>query len=113
MQLKLIVLRSGNIKQLKDFYSLLGLAFEYHSHNNSPYHYSAIIGDTVIEIYPLTKGQTEADKNLRLGFAVDNFEAVINLLGDSIIAPPQSSAFGYFAVAKDTDGRKIEIYSKL
>ena len=76
MELKLIVLRTSNIQKLSDFYALLGLKFEYHKHGNSPYHYSGTIGQTVFEIYPLTKNQSEADKNLRLGFAIDNFEIV-------------------------------------
>ena len=38
---------------------------------------SAKTGNFVLEIYPLTKSQTEADKNLRLGFAIDNFEEKI------------------------------------
>ncbi len=67
MEIRLLVLRTKDTKKLTDFYSLFGLSFDYHKHGNSPFHYSASIGQTVLEIYPLTKSQTEADKNLRLG----------------------------------------------
>jgi lactoylglutathione lyase len=66
MDIRLLVLRSGDTKRLSDFYSLFGLTFNYHKHGNSPFHYSTTIGQTVLEIYPLTKSQTESDKNLRL-----------------------------------------------
>jgi len=110
MQLKLIVLRTGEMELLKDFYTVLGLTFQYHSHDNSPYHYSATVNNSLLEIYPLAKGQAEADKHLRLGFAIDNFETVIQLLAENVIVAPQASEFGYFAIVKDTDGRKVEIY---
>lgn len=58
MELRLIVLRTGNMQKLVDFYSLLGCDFEYHKHGNSPYHYSAKTGKTVSEIYPLSKDKT-------------------------------------------------------
>lgn len=67
MELKLIVIRTADTQKLVSFYELLGLNFDYHKHSNSPYHYSTEIGKTVLEIYPLTKSQTETDKRLRLG----------------------------------------------
>lgn len=67
MELRTLVVRSPDIQSLADFYGMLGLTFHYHKHGNSPYHFSADIGTTIIEIYPLSKDQREADKNLRLG----------------------------------------------
>jgi len=115
MNLRLLVLRTPDPKRLADFYSLLGLAFDYHKHGNSPFHYSAMIGQTVLEIYPLTKSQTEADKNLRLGFGIDNFETVIEGLKESGIVfsqEPTQTDFGFMAIVVDPDGRKIELYKK-
>ena len=86
MDIKLIVVRTPDIKVLADFYSNFGLTFDYHKHGNSPYHYSATLGQTVLEIYPLTKSQTGPDKNLRLGISVDNFDDVINKLKDLGVA---------------------------
>ncbi len=55
MELKLIVIRTSDPERLASFYSLLGLVFDYHKHGNSPFHYGATIGQTVLEIYPLAK----------------------------------------------------------
>ncbi|WP_269236765.1 VOC family protein [Flavobacterium flavigenum] len=113
MEIRLLVLRTSDTKKLSDFYSLFGLAFEYHQHGNSPFHYSATIGKTVLEIYPLTKSQTQADKSLRLGFGIDNFEATIQKLTalEVVFAlPPKQTEYGFMAVIEDLDGRKIELY---
>lgn len=101
--------------RLVEFYSLLGLTFDYHKHGNSPYHYSATLGSTILEVYPLTKGQTEADKDLRLGFAVNDFETTIQLLkGKEItfLSEPMESDYGFMVIVKDPDGRKIELYKQ-
>lgn len=115
MELKLIVLRSVDIKKLADFYGLLGLTLDYHKHGNSPYHYSAMIEKTVLEIYPLAKGQTESDKYLRLGLTLDNFEEVITALKEKEVifsSEPSQTEFGFMAIISDPDGRKIELYKK-
>src|ERR1043165_4793391 len=115
MQLRLLVIRTPDMPKLADFYSLLGLTFEYHKHGKSPFHYSAIIGQTTLEIYPLAKGQTEADKDLRLGFAVDNFENTIQVLREKnteFLSEPMQTEYGFMTIVKDPDGRKIELYKK-
>ena len=113
MQLKLIVLRTPDQKALADFYTLLGLKFDYHKHGNSPYHYSAHIDETVLEIYPLSKTQTAADKDLRLGLSIENFESTMTALQDSnvnIVTPATQTEWGFMAIVQDPDGRKIELY---
>ncbi len=114
MHIKLLVLRTSDPKKLADFYSLLGLVFDYHKHGNSPYHYSTTIGRMILEIYPLTKSQTEADKNLRLGFSVPNFEKILENLTENQIAmtEPAMTDFGFLTVILDVDGRKIELYKE-
>ena len=115
MEIRLLVLRTSDTKRLAEFYTLFGFSFEYHKHGNSPYHYSASIGQTVLEIYPLAKGQTEVDKNLRLGFGIDNFDAVVEQLKAfkvSFSMEPIQTEFGYMAIVVDPDGRKIELYKK-
>jgi hypothetical protein len=81
----------SDMPKLTEFYTLLGLHFEYHKHSNSPMHYSTKVGRTTIEIYPMAKEQLSVDKNLRLGFAIDNFSEVIALLADNIVLPPQQT----------------------
>lgn len=108
-------MRTSDTKKLADFYSLLGFTFEYHKHGNSPFHYSTLIGQTVLEIYPLAKGQTEADKNLRLGFGVDNFDQIVfklKALQVTFSLEPTQTEFGFMAIISDPDERKIELYKK-
>lgn len=114
MEIRLIVIRTNDQKRLADFYSLLGLTFDYHKHGNSPLHYSATIGSLVLEIYPLTKNQSETDKNLRLGFAIDNFDETLKLLNnnDITLSEPTLTDFGFMTIIADPDGRKIELYKK-
>ncbi|MEQ1554735.1 MAG: VOC family protein [Ferruginibacter sp.] len=115
MDIRLLVLRTNDTKRLADFYSLLGLNFEYHKHGNSPMHYSVTIGQTVLELYPLTKSQTEADKNIRIGFTIDNFELVVEKLkslGVSFSLEPTQTDFGFMTIISDPDERKIELYKK-
>lgn len=113
--LKLLVIRTPDIKALHAFYARLGFSFDYHQHDSSPYHYSATIGDTVIELYPLAKGQTEADRHLRLGFEIGYFDDVIAGLRQEnvpFISEPVETDMGLMAVVPDPDGRKIELYKK-
>lgn len=113
MNIRLIVLRTVDIKRLVDFYGLFGLTFDYHKHGNSPYHYSATIGQAVLEIYPLAKNQNEPDKNLRLGFGIDNFDETIGRMktaGVAFFVEPAKTEFGFMAIVSDPDERKIELY---
>lgn len=115
MDIRLLVLRTSDTKKLADFYSLFGLTFDYHKHGNSPYHYSASIGQTVLEIYPLTKSQSEADKNLRLGFGIDNFDKIVLILKELQVPfslEPTQTDLGFMTVISDPDERKIELYKK-
>lgn len=113
--LTLLVIRTPNLQALYEFYKRLGFHFAYHQHGSSPYHYSATVGDTVIELYPLVKGQTEPDSYLRLGFELEHFDEVITQLKQEAIlfmTEPVQTDFGFMAVVQDPDGRTIELYRK-
>lgn len=113
MKLKLLVLRSPNPALLMQFYSTLGLDFDYHQHGKGPMHYAAQLGEMVLEIYPLAKGQNAADLHLRLGFEVSDFEQVMENLEQQnvrVLQVPHQTEFGYLSVVEDSDGRKVEIY---
>ncbi|GGH77838.1 catechol 2,3-dioxygenase-like lactoylglutathione lyase family enzyme [Filimonas zeae] len=115
MDIRLLVIRTANPQQLAAFYSLLGLSFEYHRHGQSPFHYSTTTGATVLEIYPLAKEQTQADKHLRIGFGLDHFETTIATLKQHHVpffSEPAQTDYGYMAVIADPDGRKVELYQK-
>ena len=112
MKINLLVIRSDEPKKLSEFYELLGLEFVYHQHGNGPWHYSTEIEEIIFEIYPLIKNQETPDKSLRLGFTVDDLdETISNLKKENveIIREPKESEWGYFAIIKDLDGRKIEL----
>lgn len=115
MQLNLFVLRTKDIHHLSRFYQNLGMSFEYHQHGNGPMHYSSKIGETVFEIYPFLKNQTVADYSLRLGFAVEKLDELIRNLKKekiTIVKNPTFTEWGYHAIIKDSDGRKIELTQK-
>ena len=111
MELTLLVIRSAIPEQLAEFYTTLGIAFEHHRHGTGPYHYSGHIGATLLEIYPMAKGQEQPDITLRLGLAVDAFDEIIGRLNalDTIFHQPPSRLM---AVISDPKGRKIELYRK-
>lgn len=99
--------------RLVNFYALLGAVFNYHRHDTGPYHYSAIMEQIVLEIYPLTKTQTQADRDLRLGLGMDDFDGTIQLLKENGVRfslEPMQTEHGFMAVVIDPDGRKIELY---
>lgn len=115
MDLNLLVIRSAIPEQLTEFYALLGMVFEYHRHGNGPFHFSAQIGPTVLEIYPLAKGQDRCDKHLRLGLKIDLFAATIEKLqqqGVHFQHPPTTTEWGIMAVVEDPEGRKLELYDR-
>jgi lactoylglutathione lyase len=116
MELKLLVIRTSEPEKLAQFYGILGLKFNYHKHGNSPFHYSTTLGQTVLEIYPLTKSQTNPDKNLRLGFELDNWDETLWDLerkhNVKLQIEPTKTEFRYMTIIEDPDGRKIELYKK-
>jgi lactoylglutathione lyase len=112
MQLSLLVIKSHQIEQLKQFYEKLGLNFQEEKHGTGPVHYSALIQNTVFEIYPLPLSIEIADTTTRLGFHVENLDILIQhmkAIGIQVINDPKSTQWGYLAMVKDPDGRSIEL----
>jgi hypothetical protein len=112
MVIDLIVIKTPRPQQLADFYSLLGIEFDYHNHGSGPFHYAAKINDTVLEIYPLPKNLDKADDTLRLGFSIKKLNEVVEKLrtrGVKIIKEPSMTEWGYQALVEDLDGRKVEL----
>lgn len=112
MKLNLIVIRTQQLEKQAKFYEKLGIKFQYHKHGNSPYHYSADLDGTVFEIYP-TKNENSVNRSTRLGFQVKDLDQLIENLEvtevESIIKYPEPTTWGYTALIKDLDGRKIEL----
>jgi predicted enzyme related to lactoylglutathione lyase len=112
MTLNLLVIRTAQPEVLATFYSHLDLQFDYHCHGNGPMHYSADIDGLVFEIYPLLKNQAQADSSLRLGFQVKDLDKLLESLKKekiNILQEPKYAEWGYFAVIRAPDGRKIEL----
>lgn len=115
MNLRLLVLRTGEPEKLVKFYELFGLSFDHHQHGSGPVHYSTLMDQVVFEIYPLAKEQSEPDKNLRLGFGIDNIDELISKLQNlntHFFMQPEQTDLGFMAIIADPDGRKVELYRK-
>ncbi|MBO9728859.1 MAG: glyoxalase/bleomycin resistance/extradiol dioxygenase family protein [Chitinophaga sp.] len=108
--LQLLVIKTPAPDQLAEFYTRLGFEFHYHRHGKGPFHYASTNSNTVLEIYPLPKDVTEADKTTRLGFSVDNLDTLLLELPPAcIINGAATTEWGYTALIQDLDGRKIEL----
>jgi len=112
--LKLIVIRAIDMEKLAEFYSVLGLSFTKHRHGKGPEHLSAVLGETVFEIYP-ARGDGDLTSSIRLGFSVKSLSEVIRRLREmnvEILTEPMPTEFGVRAVVKDFEGHKVELYEE-
>jgi lactoylglutathione lyase len=115
VKLNLIVLKTPDPTALKQQYELLGLQFEHHRHGDGPLHYSCEIDGLVLEIYPLPKSMSKADDSLRLGFAVDDLDKMLERLANSdwrIFSAPKETEWGRQVLLQDRDGRRVELTGK-
>jgi len=95
MRLNLLVIKTNQMENVRQFYQQLGLQFTHHQHGNGPFHYSAEMNRFVFEIYPLPKALVEVDKSTRLGFAVQKLAAILPQLdARAIISLPQQQEWG-------------------
>lgn len=107
--LKLLVLRTRRLEEMKTFYEALGIEFVKEKHGQGPVHYSGSIGSAILELYPLPDNAPEPDKSVRLGFAVRNLGTIANELGSAGIRIGPSERKSPAVVIKDPDGRTIEL----
>ncbi len=107
--LKLVVLRTHRLEEVKRFYSLLGVKFVEERHGKAPAHYAGAIGAAVLEIAPLPKGAPDPDKSVRLGFSVPNLGAIATELGSTGIRIGPSERNSPVVVIKDPDDRVVEL----
>jgi predicted enzyme related to lactoylglutathione lyase len=109
--LNLVVLRSGDMTRAAEFYSRLGLSFTRHRHGSGPEHFTAELGKSVFELYPLDS-DSASTIGTRIGFSVPSLEAAVAAIADfpsAIISPPKDSPWGRRAVVSDPDGHRIEL----
>ena len=111
----LLVIRSPDIDRAVTFYKQMGMLFDRHAHGIGPEHYASEICGFVFEIYP-QRNADDITTNARLGFNVDDVDAVINLLRKieaTIMTEPTDTEWGRRAVVRDFDGHTVELVTPL
>jgi len=114
VSLKLLVLKTHHVDVLRAFYEVIGMSLCEEQHGSGPVHYSAKLGDVVLEIYPLAEGG-QADTTSRIGFAVDDLGYVLETLWRRELAPitkARETEWGLRSVVRDPDGRAVELYQR-
>jgi lactoylglutathione lyase len=102
--LTLVVLRCADLERSRRFYEALGLTLMREQHGAGPLHYSARVGETVLEFYPDPSGST---RGLRLGLQVIDLAAVVSALAKiGAVARP-----GVPLTIDDPDGHRLELHS--
>ena len=112
---KLLVLKTRQLDVLREFYSALGIELTREKHGEGPLHFAGRIGDSILELYPLSTEPSPPDATTRLGFAVGDLAktlAALEGLGVTIDAKSQRTAWGTRAVVGDPDGRAVELYQQ-
>src|SRR5262249_24329109 len=107
--LKLLVLRTHQLEELKKFNELLGIEFVKEQQQKGTVHCIGAVGSAVLELTPLSKGAPPPDKSVRLGFAVPNLGIIANELGSTGIRIGPSERNSPVMVIKDPDGRVVEL----
>lgn len=110
-RLNLTVIRCADIEVSVEFYRLLGLVFEKHSHGSGPEHYATSEDNWTFELYPASV-KFPVCCSTRIGFAVDSCDTIVEqlqLAGYTIDAMPTDSPWGRRAVVVDPDGHRVEL----
>ena len=112
MRPNLIVLRAADAVALSKWYSMLGCAFEKHSHNGGPEHFAHESSGVTFEIYASSESNAPTT-GVRLGFAVESVVEAIERVQASeagrVVAGPKESPWGRRAVLEDPECHRIEI----
>jgi len=61
--LKLLVLRTHRLEEVKKFYESLGMEFVKERHAQGPSYYAAAMGAAVLQLHPLPKDAPDPDKS--------------------------------------------------
>jgi catechol 2,3-dioxygenase-like lactoylglutathione lyase family enzyme len=114
VSLKLLVVKTRHLEEVRAFYQSLGVALASERHGQGPLHHAGQIGEAVFEVYP-QQGDDAPDVTTRLGFAVDDLGRVLETLqaaGTPVIRQAKTTAWGTQAVVRDPDGRAVELYQR-
>ena len=113
-ELRLLVLKTGRLEEVRAFYQALGIEFAEEKHGEGPRHFAGNLGPVVMEINPLPEGGLP-DASTRIGFAVGDMAKVLGYLqalSAPIVHPPRQTPWGMRALVRDPDGRRVELYQR-
>jgi lactoylglutathione lyase len=108
------LLVSAKTEAMLASYTAIGVRFQQEQHGAGPIHYSAQLGGTVFELYPLG-GKDITDTTTRFGFTVGDLTKTLDqlkLLNAAVTREPEATAWGQRAVVRDPDGRSVELYAR-
>jgi len=107
----LVVIRTPDLERSRHFYELLGLRFRAEMHGKGPKHYSANVGDLVMEFYPgLGNIEPGTTSDVRLGLRIGSIEDAERRFRDASLQFTIVDRDGErVVVLKDPDGRKVEL----
>lgn len=111
-RLRLVVLRTADVPGSRRLYEALGLTFVEERHGSGPTHVSSEVGSTVIELYPLKDPGSVPVADVRIGFEVEDLDAVVGEVrahGARVHSEIAECRGQRIAVVVDLDGRKIEL----
>jgi hypothetical protein len=115
VSLRLLVLKTRQLDQLRAFYQALGIALAEERHGRGPLHYAGQVGEATLEVYPLGDDAAATDATTRLGFTVDSLDDALRSLNALGVMPsdaPRQTPWGRRAVVRDPDGRAVELYGE-
>ena len=100
----LVVLRCADLERTRRFYEALGFTLMPEQHGSGPQHYSAHVGETVLEFYPDASGST---RGLRLGLRLVDVPTALSALAEigAVVRP------GSPPTIDDPDGHRLELHS--
>ena len=100
-------IRTNDIQRLIDFYSRASLKPDYHKHGTT-FHYSITNGQSLLNIYLMTKTQKNIGLGLRIKFNVEDFDGIMKALKEKQVSVLNETANS--AIIMDPDGRKIVLH---
>jgi hypothetical protein len=104
-------IRTKDPRKLADFYSSLGLQVAHHKHGTT-FHYSIPSGQSLLNIYALTKTNKDLGLGLHIKFTLNDFDGIIKSLKEKKVTfstDVHETDAGLKAVVLDPDGRKITL----
>jgi hypothetical protein len=68
-----------------------------------------MLGETLLEIYPMPANGSPAETRIRIGLQVLSIESLLKQGSLSPEKPVKTSPYGRFVTFKDPDGRTVEL----